>query len=210
VVVVQDRSPIGRRYGSFFEGAASREGVEVALRLEVSPVADDLREVVARAQRAGAEGLVYLGLGFALHPLVAAMAEKRWSPPAVANSALFQAHFHPERAGTFEGWAYVDVYDDRNQLFADVQRRMRHVELPLPVKAVFYDQARLLAEAVTTAPQLSREGIRDGLERLKLLPAALGSPGTTMSFGPWDRAALKGRFLVMREWRDGHSVQRDD
>jgi hypothetical protein len=28
-----------------------------------------------------------------------------------------------------------------------------------------------------------------------------------MGFGVWDRAALKGHFLVLREWRDGRSVQ---
>jgi len=43
------------------------------------------------------------------------------------------------------------------------------------------------------------------LERIKCLPAALGTPDTTMGFGHWDRAALKGGFLVPRQWRGGRS-----
>jgi hypothetical protein len=28
-----------------------------------------------------------------------------------------------------------------------------------------------------------------------------------MGFGVFDHAALKGHYLVLRTWRDGHSVQ---
>ena len=28
-----------------------------------------------------------------------------------------------------------------------------------------------------------------------------------MGFGAWDHGALKGEFLVLREWRDGKTVQ---
>jgi hypothetical protein len=48
--------------------------------------------------------------------------------------------------------------------------------------------------------------MRDALERVKLLPATCGHDGTTMGFGCWDHGALKGRYLVLREWRDGRSV----
>ena len=41
----------------------------------------------------------------------------------------------------------------------------------------------------------------------KLLAATSGVDGTTMGFGNFDHAALKGRYLVLREWRDGKTVQ---
>ena len=44
---------------------------------------------------------------------------------------------------------------------------------------------------------------------MKQLPAASGYEGTLMGFGVWDRAALKGPFLVLRAWRDGRTVQVD-
>jgi hypothetical protein len=28
-----------------------------------------------------------------------------------------------------------------------------------------------------------------------------------LGFGRWDRGALKGRYLVLRQWRDGDSVE---
>jgi len=69
---------------------------------------------------------------------------------------------------------------------------------------------RLLAEGIAHAPELTRAGIRTGMERVKALPAATGRAGTVMGFGNWDRAALKGPYLVLREWRGGLSIERRD
>jgi hypothetical protein len=57
---------------------------------------------------------------------------------------------------------------------------------------------------------LTREGIRDGLERVKQLPASSGMEGTTMGFGHYDHGALKGRYLVLRRWENGKTVQVED
>ena len=76
-----------------------------------------------------------------------------------------------------------------------------------PIGLAAYDIGRLLGEAVVRAAHLTRDGLRDGLERVKGLPAASGVDGTTMGFGNWDHAALKGGFLVLRQWRGGRSVQ---
>jgi branched-chain amino acid transport system substrate-binding protein len=70
-----------------------------------------------------------------------------------------------------------------------------------------YDLGRLVAEAVARARHLTRAGLKEGLERIKRIPAAMGVDGTWMGFAHWDRAALKGEFLVLREWKDGRSVQ---
>src|SRR5262249_60278532 len=75
-----------------------------------------------------------------------------------------------------------------------------------PGEAGAYDMGRLLAEGVARAPELTRAGIRAGLERVKALPAATGRAGTLMGFGNWDRGALKGPYLVLREWRGGRPV----
>ena len=44
---------------------------------------------------------------------------------------------------------------------------------------------------------------------MKYTPAASGYDGTLMGFGTYDHAALKGHYLVLREWKDGRSVQVD-
>jgi hypothetical protein len=70
-----------------------------------------------------------------------------------------------------------------------------------------YDIGRLVAEGLSRAVHLTGPGVKDGLEEVKRLPAASGYDGTTMGFGAWDRAALKGGYLVLRQWKDGKTVE---
>ncbi|MBV8159979.1 MAG: amino acid ABC transporter substrate-binding protein, partial [Acidimicrobiia bacterium] len=76
-----------------------------------------------------------------------------------------------------------------------------------PVGVAAYDIARLVAEGLAGAVHLTGDGVKEGLEAVKRLPAATGYEGTTMGFGNWDHAALKGGFLVLRQWRDGKTVE---
>ena len=62
-----------------------------------------------------------------------------------------------------------------------------------------------MAEAISRARVASGPGLTEGLERIKAIPATSGEPGTLMGFGRCDRGALKGRYLVVREWKDGTS-----
>ena len=57
------------------------------------------------------------------------------------------------------------------------------------------------------ARSLTRDQIVRGLERVRSLPSATGRPDVLMGFGRYDRGALKGQFLVIRQWRDGTSVE---
>jgi len=68
---------------------------------------------------------------------------------------------------------------------------------------------RLVPEAIGSVAAPTRATVHDGLERVKLVPAALGADGTTMGFGRWKRAALEGRYLVRRAWCGGASVEID-
>ena len=76
-----------------------------------------------------------------------------------------------------------------------------------PGGCALHDIGRLMGEAIARAENLTRTDVRDALERIKLLPATLGTEGTKMGFGHYDHAALTGTYLVLREWRDGKSVQ---
>ena len=65
----------------------------------------------------------------------------------------------------------------------------------------------MVAEGLARAPERTRDGVKEGLEQIKWLPAAEGYEGTTLGFGHRDRGALHGRYLVLRQWRQGHSVE---
>jgi branched-chain amino acid transport system substrate-binding protein len=43
-----------------------------------------------------------------------------------------------------------------------------------------------------------------------MLPAAEGHEGTLLGFGKYDRGALHGRYLVLRRWQNGASLEVGD
>jgi hypothetical protein len=100
------------------------------------------------------------------------------------------------------GWIGVDQYDEGNlvgQQFLDryAARYGRRPEYCVPV--VNRDLATVLLHAFAEARPLSPKGVKEALERVKLLPAASGAPGTRISFGKWmHRGWMGAGYLVAR------------
>jgi ABC-type branched-subunit amino acid transport system substrate-binding protein len=181
-------------------------GIEVTAGGAIAPLADDATELVDRVAASKPDGLVYLGLGVAAHTVAVAVDGAGWHVPVVANSALMFGYARKDWRRLWDGWVYVDTVSDRNPQRARLREQSpRTAAGPLGVAA--YDIGRILGEALLRTDHLTRAGIREGLERVKRLPAASGHDGTTMGFGQWDHGALKGPSLVLREWRDGESVE---
>ena len=136
------------------------------------------------------------------------MADAAWTIPVLANSALMFGYVRPDWRAAWSNWEYIDTIADDNR-----QRRALAELDPAaaagPIGTAAYDLGRLVGHAAGRAERLDRAGLREGLERVKQLPAASGYEGTLMGFGVWDRGALKGPFLVLRAWRDGRTVQVD-
>lgn len=201
-----DDSVVGRRYAECFEPARRVVGLDLASSVAVPPLADDLRDVVASLRTQEPDAVVYLGLGVSSRAVALALQDLDWSVPVVANSALMFGYARPDWRDGWRGWEYVDTVADDNRVRLALRERSRRSAAG-PVGCAAYDLGRLAGEAIVRAPELSRVGLKDGLERVKQLPAASGHDGTVMGFGQWDRAALKGSFLVLREWREGRSVE---
>jgi ABC-type branched-subunit amino acid transport system substrate-binding protein len=207
VALVQDRSPIGNRYGSFFENATERLGLQITSKTLISPVSDDLSSTVRDVRQGEIDALVYLGLGLSAGTLGRAMREAGWHPAVFANSALMFGYAYPEWAQNWEGWTYVDAWSEENPRLQALLADRPHGAPVFPMSvAAGDDMGRLLVEGLAGAENLTRAGVKDALERIKCLPASLGEPGTTMGFGHWDRAALKGGFILLRRWEGGRSV----
>jgi branched-chain amino acid transport system substrate-binding protein len=189
--VIHDQSPVGRRYAECFDDAATAAGLEVAARRAISPLIEDATAAVTRLLEAGPDAVVYLGLGMSSRPVAL---------------ALMFGYARPDWRDGWAGWEYLDAIADDNE-----RRQALAAHQPslaaAPVPCALVDIGRLAAEAVARADHLTREGIRDALERIKRLPAACGYEGTTMGFGVYDHAALAGEYLVLREWREGRTVQ---
>ncbi len=203
--LIFERSTIGARYARFFDEACLAAGIELAARVGVSPSARDLSPALATAARAEAQALVYLGLGVSFPALVEALRRAPVPGPRLCNSCGMFGWIDPARARAFEGWTYVDVVSEENPVLEAVGKRLGVDFARGPHVACYHDLAILAAEGLARAPELTTRGLRDGLERIKLLPSALGARGTVLGFGNQERSALKGSYLVLRSWRGGRS-----
>jgi ABC-type branched-subunit amino acid transport system substrate-binding protein len=207
VALVQDRSPIGNRYGAFFEDATARLGLQITSKTLISPVTDDLSSTVRDVRQGENDAVVYLGLGLSAGTLGRAMSEADWHPPVFCNSALMFGYAFPDWVKNWEGWTYVDAWSEENTRLQELLAGRPDGASVFPMSvAAGDDMGRLLVEALAGAEILTRAGVKESFERIKCLPASLGEPGTTMGFGHWDRAALKGGFILLRQWVGGRSV----
>jgi branched-chain amino acid transport system substrate-binding protein len=67
------------------------------------------------------------------------------------------------------------------------------------VPVVNRDLATVLTQAFADAHPLTPRGVKEALERVKMIPAASGAPGTYLSFGKWTRRGWMGAgYLVAR------------
>src|SRR6266550_2597052 len=204
--VVFDQSPVGRRYAECFEAARARLGLEVTGTASIQALADDATELLGRLREGAPDVLVYFGLGVSSRAVALARSSLGWDVPVLANSALMFGYARPDWRDGYAGWEYIDTIADDNRSRARLQERFPHAAGG-PIGCAAYDIGRLLGEGIAAAEHLTRAGVADGLRRVKQLPASSGHEGTLIGFGVWDHAALKGHYLVLRTWRDGHSVQ---
>ena len=204
--VVHDQSPVGSRYAECFDAARAGLGMEVTGTAAISPVAEDAGAAVESLRAAGPDALVYFGLGVTSRAVALALDELGWDVPVVANSALMFGYARPDWRDGWAGWEYLDGVADDNAMRQQLREKSKRAAAG-PIGCAAYDMGRLVGEAIARAHHLTRASLKEGLERVKQLPATSGVEGTTMGFGVYDHAALKGRYLVLREWRDGKTVQ---
>jgi branched-chain amino acid transport system substrate-binding protein len=204
--VIHDRSPVGARYAECFDEARAALGIETTGSAAISPVAEDAEEAVDRLRGGNPDALVYFGLGVTSRAVAVALAQIGWDVPVVANSALMFGYARPDWRDGWAGWEYLDGVADDNLMRRRLRQRSKRAAAG-PIGCAAYDMGRLVGEAVARARHLTRTGLKEGLERVKQLPATSGVEGTTMGFGVYDHAALKGQYLVLREWRDGKTMQ---
>ena len=118
------------------------------------------------------------------------------------GTAFQNAWFHETMWKAMLGWIGVDQYDESNavgQGFLDQFEAAygRRPEWVLPL--VNRDFATVLLHTFADAHPLSPRGVKEALERVKMVPAAAGSPGTYLSFGKWTRRGWMGAgYLVAR------------
>lgn len=204
--VIYDQSPIGTRHLKYLEDEALILGLEIAAAEAVSPLAEDAGAEVDRVLAAGVDGFVYLGLGLSAPAVARPLAARGWQGPRIMNTAGLRG-YQPDFARAIDGWIYIDMHSDRNRTLAELRERLGVPAQGAVWAAKGHDLGRLVAEGLARSTEFSREGVKTGLEQVKWLPAAEGEEGTLLGFGIQDRGALHGRYLVLRQWVGGKTVE---
>jgi ABC-type branched-subunit amino acid transport system substrate-binding protein len=204
--LVSDETMNARRHVEWFDIGCRRAGIQVVARTTMPADIPDASTAVHAVRDPEAEVLVYFGRGPSAFPLGLALQAASWRIPVIGNSSLTHGRMHPERTAPWDGWVYLDMFADTPAV-AEANARLGQEVAAAPVALSFYDMGRLVGEALSQAAYLTRASVREGFERVKHLPATVGYPGTMMSLGYQDRVVLKGRYLVLRQWRNGKSVE---
>ncbi|MCX7865435.1 MAG: ABC transporter substrate-binding protein [Novosphingobium sp.] len=204
--VIHDQSPIGTRHLAYLQDECAIIGLAIGSVAGISPLADDASGEVAHVLGCAPDGFVYFGLGLSAPAVAHALAASGWQGPRIMNTAGLRG-YQPDFARAIDGWTYIDMQSDGNSTLAALKQELGIATEQAVFAAVRHDLGRLVAEGLARARDPTREGVRLGLEQVKWLPAAEGMEGTLLGFGIRDRGALHGRYLVVRRWQGGKTVE---
>jgi branched-chain amino acid transport system substrate-binding protein len=199
--VLVERSYIGKEYLANFRRAALLEGVQIVGEEPIAQTGQDISAAVAALHEAGASAIVHCGFGLGVAEINDALHALDWDPPRYMGTA-FETGFNEHLWDAYLGWIGLEQYDEGN---AVGQRFLDEYEAAYGERPEYYgpllwrDCAMSILAAFADAAPLSPLGVKDALERVKMLPAACGSPGTRISFGPWiHRGWVGAGYLVAR------------
>jgi ABC-type branched-subunit amino acid transport system substrate-binding protein len=203
VGVLVEQSLVGESYLKSFANACRAAGIRIVAEARLAQTAQDVGDAIRKVREAKPAALLHCGFGFGILHVNAALEGIGWNPPRFTSTAFQNAWISPVLWQAFMGWTGIDQYDETNlvgQRFLDQYNETygRRPEYCLPV--VNRDIATVLLRAFADARPLSPRGVKEALERVKMLPAASGAPGTMLRFGTWSHRAWMGAgYLVARQ-----------
>lgn len=202
IAIAYESSLIGKEYLASAEKAYTAAGLRVVATVAIPQVEADKAEAVKTLQVAEPDALVHVGFGHGLWGFSDALQAAGWDPPRYTTTAFEMAHINAEWMRHLSGWTGLDSYDERNtvgQGFLDrfENRYGRRPGHSMPGLA--HDAATVIVRGLAAARPLTGEGVKYGIEQVKLIPAASGAPGTFLRFGRYIRQGWLGSdYLVAR------------
>jgi ABC-type branched-subunit amino acid transport system substrate-binding protein len=217
VAILHEDNDFGDEYYRSFRQQSRRRRLRIISDQSYGPASPlTLDETLVVCRDAKAEAFAYMGFGVDGNRFLQLARELDFRGPKLIGSN-FMGGSEPGRGfgyrvSDFEGWIGIDQFDEDNPLTNAILDRFeaRYSERP---RSTFltqgYDWGNTLAEALAISRSPVPSAVRNALERVRTLPAASGSRGNYVSFGPWDHKAFKGRFTSLSTVRDGviHKVR---
>ncbi|BBY80830.1 hypothetical protein MPUL_19880 [Mycolicibacterium pulveris] len=202
IAIAYEASLIGKEYLAFAEKAYSAAGLKIVTTAAIPQVEADKAAVVAELRAADPDALVHVGFGHGLWGFSDALEAAGWDPPRYTTTAFEMAHINAEWMRQLRGWIGLDSYDERNvvgQAFLD-RFEARYGRRPThSMPGLCHDVATVIARGLAAARPLTGEGVKEGIEQVKLVPSASGAPGTFLRFGRYIRQGWLGSdYLIAR------------
>src|SRR6476646_1463984 len=198
----------GKDYADYFRDTALQLGLTVMREVKLEPNPRGLKDDLALMRDLGVEGLYYGGYGYATFHFAEAFKALDWDPPRVMGTAfMFYSNSNAWAEG-LEGWHGVDQLGEDganpnyNAMVERFEKRFGRGTSNVVV-ALAYDTARAAIAGIGNAAICTPKFVRDGLERIRWMPATNGGPSCYVQFGPGDHKGYKGDFLTFRELRGG-------
>ncbi|GFG50258.1 hypothetical protein MAGR_16990 [Mycolicibacterium agri] len=202
IAIAYEASLIGKEYLAFAERAYSAAGLKIVATVPIPQVEADKTEVVKALRAADPDAVVHVGFGHGLWGFSDALAAAGWDPPRYTTTAFEMAHISAEWMRHLSGWIGLDSYDERNRVGQDFLDRFqaRYGRRPThSMPGLCRDVATVIVRGLAAARPLTGEGVKGGLEQVKLIPSASGAPGTFLRFGRYIRQGWMGTdYLIAR------------
>jgi ABC-type branched-subunit amino acid transport system substrate-binding protein len=203
VGVLIEQSLVGETYAKHFRKTCRDAGLRIIAEQSIPQTAQDVLEAVQKLHDLRPDALVHCGFGFGVVHVNPALERLKWDPPRFMGTAFQNAWINPVMWKAIMGWIGLDQYDEGNlvgQRFLDRFKEAtgRRPEYCVPV--MNRDIATILLKAFADAHPLTPRGVKEALERVKMIPAGGGAPGTRLSYGKWMRRGWVGAsYLVARK-----------
>ena len=198
-----EQSLDGDSYLRNFRKACRGRGIRIVAEEWVAQTAQDVEVAIRNLYEAKATAFVHCGFGLSVLHINPTLAALGWDPPRYMGTAFQNAWFHEALWKAMLGWVGIDQYDEENQVGQRFLDRFESAYGRRPawvVPLMNHDFATVLLHAFADAHPLSPRGVKEAIERVKMLPAAAGAPGTRLSFGKWTRRGWMGAgYWVARQ-----------
>jgi branched-chain amino acid transport system substrate-binding protein len=202
VGIAFEDSLIGTEYLRTTRRACAEVGLRITAEVPIPQVEAEKQEAMELLAVDTPDGILHVGFGLGIPGMNAALEAIGWDPPRYTTTAFEFAATSPWWRQQLAGWIGLDQYDERNEVAQGFLDRFesRHGDRPEYFFPPYcYDVGRLMLMAVGAAKPLTGAGVKDALEKIKMVPAASGAPGTRLRFGRYIRHGWMGsEFLVAR------------
>jgi ABC-type branched-subunit amino acid transport system substrate-binding protein len=216
VTMTHDNAAHCLMYAAWFRRAAARMGIQLVGDSCVSEVNDDvaregMRAILAEHRAKNPDAIACFGTGASQINWGRIVKESGWAPPRIMNGAFHQA-WYPYSHEFLDGWVGTGMWDDDNRTLAGFRAAALEAYPVLKqaapeLIALYRDGMTALLEGVVNAPILTPDGVRQGLELVRMIPAAMGGDRTVIAFGPYDHKGHKGMDnMVVRRLDKGKLV----